>query len=329
MQSITEKRPATPHHDEAYLDLKQFVSYLRGETDESRNTESINVPMNVEQYITEKIKSMAPVKSIARITSTTAEKLDVVIDRSDFNQSGWITDNKISSDYQTNIKKISIELHELYARPRVTQRFIDDRSIRIEDFIKEKIVSQMASAENKAFLFGDGISQPHGILKYGLSYTEESYKKNDKTIEAVKTGANGQIPKMEHLVSVMEKLPSEYLHNAVWLMSRNAASTIRFIRDHDNKRFIWNDSLTTGIPATLLGYPVVISDDMPKLLTERPTTPVLFGNLYEAYQIAERPHITLLKDPYNSKPFVEFYATKRIGGDIINFDAIKVLRCEQ
>jgi HK97 family phage major capsid protein len=328
MQNITEKRPATSH-DEAYLDLKQFVNYLRGETEDAKNANSISVPSNVEQYIVEKIKAMSPIKSIAKVTATTSEKLDVVIDRSDFNQSGWVTDDKISSDHETDIKRTSIELHELYARPKVTQRLLDDRSISIEDFIKEKIISQMASTENKAFLFGDGDSQPRGILTYDLSYDEDSYKKSDKTIEAVKTGGNGKISEPSTLVAVMEKLPSEYLCNATWLMSRNAAATIRFLRDDDNKHFIWKDSMAAGLPATLLGYPVVICDDMPKLLADKPTTPILFGNFYEAYQIAERPNITLLKDPYNSKPFVEFYATKRVGGDIVNFDAIKAIRCEQ
>jgi HK97 family phage major capsid protein len=65
---------------------------------------------------------------------------------------------------------------------------------------------------------------------------------------------------------------------------------------------------------------------MPKVSTqEESSVPVLFANLYEGYQIAEKPTINILKDPFNSKPFIEFYATKRIGGDITNFDAIKAL----
>ncbi|MDR1488795.1 MAG: phage major capsid protein [Holosporales bacterium] len=323
--NITEKRPATST-DEAYTDLKKFIGFLKGDPEESKNGDKITVPYSVSEYIGEKIKSISPIKMLARVTYTDFEKLDVVMDRADFKQSGWIIDNKPADDQESNICKKSIELHELFARPKVTQRLMDDKAIRIEDFIKEKIVSQMAYAENRAFLFGDGISQPKGILKYDLYYEE---KTEENKIAAVKTGEKGKITEYDQLVKVMEKLPSEYLCNAVWIMSRNAASTIRQLRDGTTNRFIWQNSIAHGIPNTLLGYPVIICDDMPKLSEKDPTTPVLFGNFYEAYQIAERQDISLLKDPYNSKPFIEFYATKRIGGDVVNFDAIVALRCEE
>lgn len=327
MQNYTDNRPATSAN-EAYLDLKKFVNYLKGNNSSAGpdNMESIMIPGSVSEYISEKIKTISPIKSLARTTFTTADRLDVVIDRADFDQSGWITENQVATDKKSNITKRSIELHELFARPKVTQRLMDDSSIRVEDFIREKIVSQMAAAENKAFLFGDGKSQPNGILKYELYYGEDNRKEN--AFEAVKTGEVGKIPDYEAIIKVMECLPSEYLCNAAWLMSRNAASAIRMIKDKETHKFLWQTSTAYGSPDTLLGYPVVICDDMPKLVSDKASTPVLFGNFYEAYQIAERQEISLLKDPYNCKPFIEFYATKRVGGDVVNFDAIKALRCE-
>ncbi len=323
INNFSSNRPYTPT-DEAYLDLKKFEAYLKGEKSSSSG-ESFNMPSCVRNYIEEKIKAISPIKSLARITHTTSDRLDVIIDRADFDQSGWITNNSIDSEHDYNIKKTSIELHELFARPKVTQRLIDDQSVKIENFIKDKIISQMAASENKAFLFGDGISQPKGILSYELSYD----KPKEEKIEAIKTGVKGEIKHSITLVKVMELLPSEYLCNAVWLMSRNASSAIRQIQDKTSGRYMWQNSIAFGIPDTLLGYPVVICDDMPKLSTTTATTPVLFGNFYEAYHIAEKQNINLLKDPYNSKPFVEFYATKRVGGDVVNFDALKALRCEE
>lgn len=322
MNNFSNNRPYTPT-DETHIDLKKFEAYLKGETVSSPH-ESFSIPSFVNEYISEKIKAISPLKALSRITYTSSDKLDVVIDRANFDQSGWIKDSQEAPEKECNVSKTSIELHELFARPKVTQRLIDDQSIRIEDFIKDKIISQMAAAENKAFLFGDGVSQPKGILHYELSYAGPEASK----IEAVKTGANGEIEHYIDLVKVMELLPSEYLCNAVWIMSRNAASAIRQIKDSTSGRYLWQNSIASGVPDTLLGYPVVICDDMPKLSKDSPTTPVLFGNFYEAYHIAERQNINLLKDPYNSKPFVEFYATKRIGGDVVNFDAVKALRCE-
>lgn len=320
--TFSNNRPYTPT-DEAYIDLKKFEAYLKGQDCELSSTESINLPCSISDYISEKIKTLSPLKALARITYTSSDKLDVVLDRADFDQSGWITNNQVAPERNTEISKTSIELHELFARPKVTQRLIDDKSVKIENFIRDKIIYQMAAAENKAFLFGDGQNQPKGILHYKLSFNQP--QKN--CLEAVNTGANGQI-EYSHLVQTMELLPSEYLCNAAWLMSRNASSAIRMIRDETSGRYLWQNSMAAGIPDTLLGYPVIICDDMPKLSTEEATTPILFGNFYEGYHIAERPEISLLKDPFHSKPFVEFYATKRIGGDVVNFDAIKAIRCE-
>jgi HK97 family phage major capsid protein len=323
MNNFTENRPYTPK-DETYLDLKRFEAYLKGE-EKQDSTESILIPGCVNNYILEKIKAISPIKSLAKITNTNAEKLDVVIDRADFDQSGWITDNQMAPERDGTVKKTSIELHELFARPKVTQRLMSDASVRVEDFINDKIISQMAATENRAFLFGNGTNQPHGVLSYELSYDGPE----DQKIEAIKTGEKGKIEHYIDLVKVMELLPSQYLCNAVWLMSRNAASAIRKIKDETSGHYLWQNSIAFGVPDTLLGYPVVICDDMEKLSSDKATTPVLFGNFYEAYHIAERQNITILKDPYNSKPFVEFYATKRIGGDVVNFDAIKAIRCSE
>jgi HK97 family phage major capsid protein len=320
MNNLTNERPYTPT-DEAYVDLKKFESFLKGRVEDCLRT--ITIPNIVNDYIGEKIKSISPIKSLARITYTRSDKLDVVIDRADFDQSGWVTNNQPAAEKECKVVKTSIELHELFARPKVTQRLIDDPSIKIEDFVKEKIVSQMAASENKAFLYGNGASQPKGMLHYDL-YFEGS---QDGKIEAVKTGQKGEITQCANLVALMEKLPSEYLCNAVWLMSRNAASAVRTIKDETSGKYLWQNSIAHGIPDTLLGYPVVRCDDMPKLSKSENTTPIIFGNIYEAYHIVERPDIQILKDPFKSKPFVEFYATKRIGGDIVNFDAIKVLHC--
>ncbi len=322
MTTYTNERPYTPA-DEAYIDLKKFEKYLKSSSGDIKD--SIEIPNSVNDYIAEKIKSISPIKSLAKITYTDSDRLDVIIDRADFDQSGWISNNQPAADRECNIIKTSIELHELFARPKVTQRLMDDKSIKIEDFIKEKIISQMAISENKAFLYGNGISQPKGILKYDLSYEEHQ----DNTIQAVKTGEKGAITNYMDLVRVMELLPSEYLCNAVWIMSRNASSAIRQIRDETTGKHLWQNSIAYGSPDTLLGYPVIICDDMPKLSSTEATVPVLFGNFYEGYHIAERQEITILKDPYKNKPFIEFYATKRIGGDIVNFDAIKALQCAE
>ncbi len=305
-------------NDVNIADSKKFINFLKGNQD---THESIVLPACITDSISSKIQALSPIKSLAKVTYTSGDRLDIVIDSEKSDESGWVTDELIKNNENNTVSKISIYLHLLFSKPRVAHSLLEDQTTNVEEFIHDKITTQMAASENKAFLFGDGISQPKGILRYEIS-TEGP---KERQIEAVIGGENGKITDYTKIVEVMEKLPSKYLLGATWIMSRNAASHIRTLRDETNGKFLWQNSIAHGIPDTLLGYPVVICDDMPKLSETENCVPVLFANLYEGYQIAEKPTMNILKDPYNAKPFVEFYATKRIGGDVVNFDAIKAL----
>ncbi|MDR1391546.1 MAG: phage major capsid protein [Holosporales bacterium] len=305
--------------DLTHIDTKKFINFLKGGQD---HHETIDLPSSVANSIKRKIQALSPIKSLAKVTYTSSDKLDVVTDSENSDESGWITDELIKYADISAISKISIHLHQLFAKSRVAHTLLEDQTANVEDFIHDKITTQMAAYENNAFLFGDGISKPKGILKYDIS--TDGPKKQQ--IEGVIAGGVGEIDNYLKIVEVMEKLSSKYLSGASWIMSRNAASHIRVIKDQTNGRFLWQNSIAHGVPDALLGYPVVICDDMPKVSTDDDScVPVLFANLYEGYQIVEKPIINILKDPFNSKPFIEFYATKRIGGDVVNFDAIKAM----
>jgi HK97 family phage major capsid protein len=318
--NIYEERPLIPA-DAASLDIKKFVAYLKGDKEDR---DEMTIPVSIFNSIIDRIQSLSPIKSLSKVTYTNHDRLDVVVDSKETESSGWITDNLIKSDDLGSVSKVSIHLHQLFAKPKVAHSLLEDHSIKVEEFIKDKITTQMAASENLSFLFGDGVSQPKGILTYKVSIGESAVNE----IEGIVGGSIGEISDYSKIVALMELLPSQFLCGASWIMSRNAASHIRTIRDETTHKFLWQNSIAHGVPDTLLGYPVVICDDMPKVSGEQreeACVPVLFANLFEGYHIAERPNITILKDPYNSKPFVEFYATKRIGGDVVNFNAIKAL----
>ncbi|MDR1333331.1 MAG: phage major capsid protein [Holosporales bacterium] len=316
--NINELRPMLPENP---FDLKKFSAFLKSESEKS---ETVDLPTAIAHSITSKINTLSPIRRLAKVTLTSGDRLDVVVDTKDSESSGWITDELIKYDNISSISKISIYLHQLYAKPRVAHTLLEDHTANVEEFINEKITIQMAASENEAFLFGDGVSRPKGILKYDISTDGESYEASTRTIEGVDAGRT--ISDHTKIVELMEKMPTKYLGGAVWLMSRNAASLIRTLRDETTGRFLWQNSIAHGVPDTLLGYPVVLCDVMPRIDSgDDMCVPVLFANLYEGYQIAEKPSINILKDPYGSKPFVEFYATKRVGGDVVNFDAIKAL----
>jgi HK97 family phage major capsid protein len=130
------------------------------------------------------------------------------------------------------------------------------------------------------------------------------------------------------LTDMVCSLKPMYVRNAKWIMSRSAIAEIRKLKSNDGVG-LWQQSMSESTPATLLGYPVIIDDDMPALKANEKSTSIAFGDFYSGYQIVDRHELKILRDPYTSKPFVEFYASKRVGGAVIDFDAIKLLKFEQ
>ena len=201
IMTISPNRPSTSM-DTASMDIKKFISYLKGESEQN---ETMPMPNSLSDYITDKIRVFSPIKSLAKVTYTSNDRLDVVAETEDTNQSGWVVDNAIKCDDKNTISKISIHLHELFAKPKVTHSLLEDHSAKVEEFVRDKITSQMAASENKAFLFGDGINQPKGILTYEISTDGPKAK----CIEAEIGGEPGKLDSYEPLVKLMEKLPSK------------------------------------------------------------------------------------------------------------------------
>ena len=316
---MTIERPVIPS-ESVNEDIQRFINYLRGEESISN---SITIPNILVSNISKKLQLLSPIRAVAKVTTTSHDRLDVIIDDNNNESSGWVTNSLINNQDNSCLSKVSIHLHQLYSKPRVASSILEDESSKVEEIIQDKITLQMAAAENKAFLYGDGIAQPKGILKYNI--VTKDYKQESNTIEGV-IGENNSTINYLKLIELIDKLQTKYLYGASWLMSRNVASNLRTIKDQSSGKFIWQNAMLPNVPDTLLGYPVVICEDMPNLHNDSKNyCPILFGNFYEGYQIAEKPEIRLLKDPYNAKPFVEFYATKRVGGDIVDFNAIKAL----
>lgn len=270
--AILSPRPLTPATTDC-ADIQNFISFLKGDQNVKCD---FSLPDSLNRFISDKIKTLSPIKAISNVAITSGDRFDIIKDNDENESSGWITNEILKSDDSVSASKISIYLHELFAKPKVSSSLLDDHSAKVEDFINEKITTQMASAENKAFLYGNGKFQPKGILSYDISIGQNEKGK----IEGLVAGEPGKIESYQSLIDLMELLPTKYLSNAYWIMSRNAASYIRTMKDESSGKFIWQNSIAHGIPDALLGYPVVICDDMPKLETKKEMcVPVLFANL--------------------------------------------------
>lgn len=269
------------------------------------------------------LKSTASVRAIANVVQVEATSFDVLVDHTDLG-SGWATETGTLSETGTpQIDRISIPLHELSAMPKASQRLLDDSAFDVEGWLAERIADKFARAESQAFVSGDGIDKPTGFLSHtavdnGL-WTWGS-------LGYVPTGADGDFAPTnasDSIIDLVYALDAEYRANATFVMNSKTAGAVRKMKDADG-RFLWSDGLAAGEPARLMGYPVLISEDMPDIASG--AYAVAFGDFHNGYTVAERPDMRVLRDPFSAKPHVLFYASKRVGGDVSDFAAIKLLK---
>ncbi|MCK0166894.1 phage major capsid protein [Jannaschia sp. S6380] len=269
------------------------------------------------------LTSSASIRSIASVVNVEATSFDVLVDRTETG-AGWATENGATAETDSPLfDRISIPLHELSAMPKASQRLLDDAAFDIEGWLAGRIADRFATAEAAAFVNGDGVDKPTGFLTYG-HVEEQSW--NWGLLGYVATGASGDFDASrpaDAVVDLVYALGAKYRANASFVMNSKTAGAVRKMKDADG-RFLWTDSLAAGQPAQLMGYPVLIAEDMPDIGAD--ATAVAFGDFGAGYTVAERPDLRVLRDPFSAKPHVLFYATKRVGGDVTDFAAIKLLK---
>lgn len=267
--------------------------------------------------------STSSLRSIANVVQVEATSFDVIVDRSEVG-SGWATETAATTETATPIiERISIKLHELAAMPKASQRLLDDSAFDVEGWLAEKIATRFMRAEAAAFINGDGIDKPKGIL---LPTKVANASWTWGNIGYVPTGAAADFAAVnpaDCIVNLVYALGSDYRANAAFVMNSKTVGAVRKMKDADG-RFLWSDGLAAGEPSRLMGYPVLVSEDMPDIAAN--AFAIAFGDFRAAYTIAERPDLRILRDPFSAKPNVLFYANKRVGGDITDFAAIKLLR---
>lgn len=266
------------------------------------------------------LSATASIRAIANVVAVEATSFDVLIDHGDVGH-GWATEAAGVNETATpGIDRITIPLHELSALPKASQRLLDDSAFDIEGWLAGRIADKFARAEAAAFVKGDGVDKPTGFL------TKPAIDNDVWTwgnLGYVPTGADGNFSDADAVIDLVYALGAEYRANASFVMNSKTAGALRKMKDADG-RFLWSDGLAAGEPARLLGYPVLIAEDMPDMASG--SMSVAFGDFGAGYTIAERPDLRVLRDPFSAKPHVLFYATKRVGGDVSDYAAIKLLR---
>lgn len=338
-KTMTYARPALS--TAAELDMphkKAMAAYLRsGDDDGLRGLvlegKAMSTAVNADggfllnPQMSEQINSMlsttTSLRALANVVQIDATTYDVIIDNSDPG-SAWQSEIAAVTESSTpNINRISIKLNDLSAMPKISQRLLDDASFDVEGWIASRIATRFVRAEASAFVNGTGVDQPKGIL---LPAKVANASWTWGNLGYIPTGAAADFAAsnpIDCLVTLIYSLAADYRANAVFVMNSKTAGAVRKIKDSTG-RFMWNDAVSLGQPATLMGYRVVILEDMPDIAAN--TYPIAFGDFKSGYTIAERPDLRILRDPFSAKPNVLFYASKRVGGDITDYAAIKLLK---
>lgn len=274
--------------------------------------------------IVNRVFESSPMRQYAAIQVISTDQLDGLID-ADEAGSGWVAETAARPETSTpQLDKWSIPVHELYANPRATQKLLDDASINMESWLAGKVADKFGRDENTAFTTGNGVGKPRGFLDYADWASAGAYELG--AIEQFDTGVNGGFAADPNggdiLITALYGLKQQYRNNATWFMNRGTTATVRKLQDSDGA-YIWQPSLQAGQPSTLLGYPVAAFEDMPALATG--SLSIAVGDMRSTYQIVDRMGIRTLRDPYSAKPYVQFYTVKRVGGDVVDFDALKLI----
>lgn len=337
-RKMTTRTPLSAAAEAELPHQKAFAAYLRsGDDDGLRGLELEGKAMStavaadggylVDPVTSEQIGSVlastASIRGVANVVQVEASSFDVLVDRGEMG-SGWAVEGAAQAETATPaIERISIPLHELSAMPRASQRLLDDSAFDIEGWLARRIADKFARSEAAAFINGDGVNKPKGFLA-------ETLEKNATwawgKIGYVPTGAAGALPSTNQadvIIDLIYALGAEYRANAVFVMNSKTAGEIRKLKDSDG-RFLWSDSLSSEEFARLMGYKVIICEDMPDIGAD--AAAIAFGDFAAGYTIAERPDMRVLRDPFSVKPNVLFYANKRVGGGVSDFAAIKVLK---
>lgn len=328
-------RPALSLGVEPELSHKTaFGGYLRtGDDDALRGLELEQKAYNTEggtlvdpqtaATIRSVLQSTASIRSISTVVNVEASSYDVLVDHGDLDHD-WANETSSLTETATGtIERVTIPLHELSALPKISQRLLDDSAFDIEGWLAGRIADKFARAEAAAFVNGDGADKPRGFLTHPIVHDDTWTWGSIGYLPSGQAGDFDEDNPSEALIELVYSLGARYRANARFVMNSKTAGAVRKMKDSDG-RFLWSDGLAAAEPSRLMGYPVLIAEEMPDIDPNAPA--IAFGDFGAGYTIAERPDLRVLRDPFSAKPHVLFYATKRVGGDVSDFAAIKVLK---
>lgn len=305
-------------------DFKAMRDFMRGARAEMTGSNGpdggYTVPKEVDSTIHDQLVSISPMRSIARVVQTSTRDYHTLIGTRG-TTTGWVGEEGERTETDTpNLADIVPPSGEVFAYPFATNWLLDDAAFELDAWLRDNVTTEIALQEGQAFISGDGVNKPRGLLTYTAASPHPL-----GTIGEVETGAAADITP-DGLIDVVYNLAAPYRQGAAFLMNSATAGKVRKMKLADGT-YIWQPSLIVGQPATILGYPVVIDESMPDVAAD--ATPISFGNFKRGYLITDRTGISVVRDNVTKPGWTKFYFAKRVGGCIADIKALRLLRVKQ
>jgi HK97 family phage major capsid protein len=278
-------------------------------------------PPELDRLIEQRLTASSPMRQIASVrqTSATVFKKPVSLGAA----SAWAAETGARAETTApTLDLLEFPAAELYAMPAATQTLLDDAYADIDEWLADEVEASFSTQESAAFVTGDGSGKPKGFLSYDMIADASHAWEKIGFILSGGAGAFASSDPADRLIDLVYALKSQFRANARFVMNRRTVSTVRKLKDGDGN-YLWRPGVA-GEAASLLGYPVTEIEDMPDIAAN--SFSVAFGDFRRGYLIVDRQGARVLRDPYSLKPYVLFYTTKRVGGGVQNFEAIKVMK---
>lgn len=334
--TVAAARPVLAGADKSPAEQTQFTeAYIRRGVETGIEAKSFvgtsdsaggyAVPQEIDAIIDRTLASISPIRAIANVVKVGTAGYRKLVTTGG-TPSGWVAETAGRPETDTpDFAEIAPPMGELYANPAASQAMLDDAAFDVESWLAGEIATEFARAEGAAFVGGSGVNRPRGFLSATIT-DEPDDARAFGSLQYIATGSDGGFAASDPeyaLVDLVQSLRSPYRQGAHFVMNSATLSAIRKFKTADGA-FLWQPGLMASQPDTLLGYPIVEADDMPDIGSDEYA--IAYGNFRAGYLIAERAETAILRDPFSNKPFVHFYATKRIGGQVSNSEAIKLLK---
>ena len=281
------------------------------------------VTPEIDSEIGRRLAAISPIRALATVRQVSTSVLKKPFATTGMS-TGWVSETAARAQTTTaNLAELSFPVMELYAMPAATQSLLDDAAVDIEAWIASEVDIAFAEQEGAAFVSGDGVTQPSGFLT-ATKVADASWVWGN--LGYVATGVSGGFATSgpsDKLIDTIYALKAGYRQNASVVMNRKTQSQIRKFKDA-NGNYLWMPPAGPGQAASLMGYPVVEAEDMPDIAAD--SFSIAIGDFRAGYLVVDRTGVQVLRDPYSAKPYVLFYTTKRVGGGVQNYEAIKLVK---